>query len=169
MKGIGAILIFISTAALALMKRRKDTERIRTLQALCLALDTISGELELNACPLQQLFGICESNLPSPADRFFRELGKRMFELGNKRLSDLWQETSCMCLEAITEDERAEWLRIGMVLGRYSAAEQAAAVRKSRGVLEAALQESQRRLPEKTRMYFGLGAAASILIVVVLV
>lgn len=164
MKAAGALFIVAGCTWYGVIKAAGLCRRERTLAAFLETLRFISAELSNSASPLPELFLRLSKTARPELRPFFAGLSESMDSIGERSLSSLWQERlmSDESLE-LSQFQRLELCRPGLMLGRYDAQEQITALESCVSRLEPELREQARRAREGKRLYTGLGLIGGIM------
>ncbi|MBR5094653.1 MAG: stage III sporulation protein AB [Oscillospiraceae bacterium] len=168
MRLLGIVLLSCSclmTAALELKRRR---ERICSLRDLSDGMTLLQGELALRGTSLPRLFCDLEARSSGAARLLFESLGTEMERLGEERFTDIWSSCVYACTEPLEAGEREALLCLGEILGRMELEDQTAELLARRDGLRESLARAEERYPEDRRLCLGLGAAAALMLTIVL-
>lgn len=130
---------------------------------LCRLLELLRCELTRFCTPLPELFETAAAALDGAAGTAARSVAESLRR--GERFAAAWTAAT-----AALPGPEGDILRpLGSVLGRYGAAEQAAALENARMRMEALRDERRRARREKGRLYVGLSAGAGLLLAVCLI
>ena len=164
MKAAGAALIVAGCTLYGFIRAWGLSRQAKCLGAFLESLRFISAELSGTAPPLPELFGRLSKTARPEVRGFYRRLFESMGQIGERSLSQLWQqsleESGELCLSSF---QRAELERPGAMLGRYDFREQAAALESCLSRLEPELAAANARAKEGLRLYTGLGLVGGIM------
>lgn len=166
---LGAILAFLSCGAMGLMRINSARRHIGALEALYDAL----GEMKLGISARLEAIPVLAKRLSDSAEGdaklFFTLLSLRLDRIGERGLYELWCESAEETLTALTSGELHDFLSLGLVLGKSEADEQAEAIAHCQASIGRALNAARDKYPQQRRLALGLGSAAGMLLVIVLI
>ena len=169
MKSIGAVFILISCLQLGSGWIKNKRDRLQCLDSLIFSLGLMKAELSTNLASIPELCRILASEAKKEAADFFGELGKSFDMLGEENFASLWKKSAVKCLPLLNEDELAEFISLGSVLGRYELAEQVNALNSCMEFMSLRLKELRLRYPADAKLSLGVSTAAALMILIGLV
>lgn len=168
MRIFGAVLIAAAFLGAGLTYMHTKKRRIKALRDLIAALERIQGELSARNTPLSELWELALERAQGAAKDFFETLSDSMRRLGQVDFTSLWKEAAKIHLCVLDTDELEEFIRLGDMLGRYALAEQLNALKLCCAGLRKGLETAQSDYPGQRRLGLGLGTAAGLLLIIVL-
>lgn len=169
LKLVGA-LVLVGVSAWAGLDRSAQLRR----QAACLAglitaLEIMKSEICTRLTPMPELVGRLGETGPEPARLFFKRVEGGLGFLGDTDFPRLWSRAVAASSELqLGAEERVALTNLGLMLGRYTAAEQESAIDRCLDRLERAHGLAEARFRTEGRLYAGLGLAFGITLVLVL-
>ena len=168
MRGIGALLIVLASAALGLGFVRSRGRRLYALREICAGLELLSAELDKWTEPLPRTLERLGTVAPECAGTFFCLLAEKMTELGERRFAELWSE----CVEAsfpdLKKQERQELCSLGGILGRYELSRQLEGIDRCRTRLALDRDRAAASFGQEQRLGLGLSLTSGVLLALVL-
>ena len=165
---LGAMLLSGGASALGLLAAAQLNRRVQSLRALLSALELLERELSYRLTPMPALLGELTRRSPPPVNGFFARCLDGLSTLGERTLSDLWNEALEAVPMYLAEEERQVMRELGGILGRYDGEGQ----RESLGLARARLgQQLSAAAEERTRLgrvYSVLGLTAGTVLVILL-
>ena len=171
LKLIGSILVFGSCAALGLSARQGLRRRIAAADAMHRALSHIRSEIACRRTPLPDIVAELAEDNDAEVRMVFRLLRRRLREETDRSFGYLWR--ACLrdsrAQTGLGEEECRILCDAANYLGRYDAGEQLAGLAQTMYRLSAARAAAEQELRQKGNLYRVCGAAAGILVVLVLI
>ena len=125
----GALLIIAGTAAIGGRSALRYRNRVRSLESLVSALGIMQSEICDRLTPMPELLELLSAEAGKPASQLFRNVSRRMSELGARPFSDIWRQAVEDTPELLLSGrEEACLSELGFSLGRYDVAQQRAAL-----------------------------------------
>ena len=149
MRFVGAALIAAAFAALGVSESLRLRRRARLVSALCSGLELLRGEIVSRLAPMPEAAERLARYGPEPARGFYAAVCAGLENLGGAEFSEIWRRA--LGLLDLPDPARAAMENLGGSLGRYGAAEQAAAI--------SACEQELRREAERARELSGLSPA----------
>ncbi len=165
----GALLLLGGGLTLGLGAGRELARRAEALEVWRAALGLLMGELEFRLPPMPELLELLAQRASSPAAEVFAAAREGLRRLGEKPFSAIWEEALAQCPGALTAEDMEPLVRLGPVLGRYSAEAQRAAAEGARQSLAARAVQVREDMRQKGRAYAAVGLSAGALAVILLV
>lgn len=166
MRLVGAALIAAAFAALGVSESLRLRRRARLVSALCSGLELLRGEIVSRLAPMPEAAERLARYGPEPARGFYAAVCAGLENLGGAEFSEIWRRA--LGLLDLPDPARAAMENLGGSLGRYGAAEQAAAIsaceQELRREAESAAQEAQ----VMGGLRAGLAAGAGLILAIVL-
>lgn len=169
MKLTGALLILLGSLLAGRQYALSRRRELRSLTALCAALERMERELSARALPLPELIALLARETAAPANAFFSRLSDGLSALGERSFRELWQDAAQSALSPQSARERDAFCELGAALGRYPLPEQTAAIRRCREELSTRRDACARRLRDDLRLGWGLSASLGFLLWILLI
>lgn len=165
MKIIGALLLAAACTMYGIDRGLSLYNRQRCLAGFLEAMRFIEAELLNSARPLPELFEEL-SKLAKPEVRsFFIYLSEKMPHIGDESVSELWRSRIMSDRKlSLSQVQRQELCRPGLMLGRYVGQEQAAAIESCISRLEPELERATETARNGFKLYTGLGLTTGLML-----
>lgn len=168
LKLIGAVLLAGGGAYLGLSATARLERRVRSIRAMLGALELLERELTFRLTPMPALLERLARQAHPPVNTFFARCLSGLSDLGERTLSDLWNEA----LEAVPMELGQEDLMIlrelGGILGRYDGEGQGEALALAQARLGQCLAAAAEERTRLGRVYGALGLSVGALLVILL-
>jgi len=166
---VGAILIIGATAALGFSSVWRMGARVRVLNGLIAALETMKSEICDRMTPIPELMNQLIRESDPPLDRLFHRVAGGLTTIGIRSFYFIWKSAVEESEElTLTKEERQTLIDLGRSLGRYDAEEQRDAFRYTLRRLESHLRKAEQERREQGRVHAVLGIAAGVFVVMIL-
>ena len=170
MRALGALLL-VAACTLAGVQRTRALRFHRCcVDDALAALRYLDAELCAEATPLPEIFSMLAQRRDSVLQTPFATLAEKTAACGGEGLGALWSE--CWLRDtrvSLSKNERLALARLGAVLGRYGAQEQARALRGSIAFFEAASARAQKRSADGARISVPVGLTLGLMLAAALV
>lgn len=166
MNVFGAALTFFSCTALGIIKARSLTELDKCYSELLYAFEIIKGEIVSRRSTLDKAVQTAAHSSQGSAEGFLKAVPFN--KLGEKSLAELWRAAAEQRLGGISPRALSAVIALGGSLGKYDADSQACAIDRCCGEITAEQKQLRAFLGANRRMYTGIGAAAGLITVIVL-
>lgn len=165
MRGLGAALLMLSSLSIGLFSLQEKRRHIKCLRELAEALSWMAGELREKALPLPELIRRIAKGSDGFANSFFSALEEGLPLLGEKSLSELWNE-AVEHLTCLAEEERRELNVPGRQLGHTELSGQITALDNVCRYLNTKRENEERGLrnDQKLRLCLPMAVGAFLLI-----
>lgn len=166
---LGALFVVAAFTLFGLSKSAALCRAERTLRAFIEALDYMRCELQSAATPLPELFAGLKLRGLGELNAFFSALSEAMDDPAERSFSEVWSEAAGQGTLSLSPEQRAEITRLGLYLGRFPAQEQCAAIDGCIAHLTPEHENARRKAAEGKKLWTGLGLAAGLMLVTVLI
>ena len=165
MRLVGAALIAAAFAALGVSESLRLRRRARLVSALCSGLE-LRGEIVSRLAPMPEAAERLARYGPEPARGFYAAVCAGLENLGGAEFSEIWRRA--LGLLDLPDPARAAMENLGGSLGRYGAAEQAAAISACEQELRREAERAAQEAQVMGRLRAGLAAGAGLILAIVL-
>lgn len=166
---IGAILITVGTAAWGLLGVFRLRGRVKSLQAVSSALGIMKSEICDRLTPMPELLRNMKEEATYPASQLFKNASEKMSSIGSRPFSSLWSQAVKNTPELMLKPpEELVLTELGVRLGRYDIAEQAAAIQYAQRRLEEHIRKAEAERDSNSKVHAFLGIAAGIFAIIIL-
>lgn len=166
MRLVGAALIAAAFAALGVSESLRLRRRARLVSALCSGLELLRGEIVSRLAPMPEAAERLARYGPEPARGFYAAVCAGLENLGGAEFSEIWRRA--LGLLDLPDPTRAAMENLGGSLGRYGAAEQAAAISACEQELRREAERAAQEAQVMGRLRAGLAAGAGLILAIVL-
>ena len=166
---LGALLLVIPALFVGISKAKDEKHKVETLRELSAALGILKNEICTNKTPLGKVISMHSVKAFPNLKPFFSELESEFESLGDKRFSDIWNESVLKKLNQIPEKSKTELIALGSSLGRYDSDLQRDAIERCINVLQSECEELESNLQNNEKMYVGLYGGAGIILALMLI
>ena len=166
---LGAACVSLACTAWGLLRARALRQRARTLYAVGCELEQLGSEINELRAPLPEIVSRLKTETPAPCRAWLSALSDALETETDARFSFLWQRTLETHAPPGLGAETRE--RLGMLaasLGRYDAPEQCQALERCLRAVEREQALAEEKARTQGRLCVGLGAAAGLLLAVLL-
>ena len=171
LKLLGSILIVGASAALGLAVRQHAVVKVRVLAEWIDCINLLILEIGQRNIPLQEAFLVIAGSRNRLVGPFFYELSKQISGLPVYDFSMIWRKSLKRFWEdwGLQQEEQEILLGIAEYLGRYDSAAQTQCLETAMLRLRACRDHTADELRSNKSLYRTCGAAAGILLVLVLI
>ena len=118
----GAAMMIAGASAWGLLGVWRLRARLRTLEALCAALEEMRSEITARLTPIPEVIAGLSRGRETPVSVFFRRVEKKLPLLGAASFGELWRQAAEESPELmLRSDELTALKAVGHALGRYDA------------------------------------------------
>ncbi len=167
-KLLGAVLLIGGTAALGLSSAAALARKAETIRCLIDALERMEHELSFRLTPVPELLLELSESVEGEAGSFFTFCLNALPELGERSLSQIWEDGSRTCFTSIGQEELRILQSLGQTLGRYDAEGQRGALLRAREELSCRLRVAREERKRLGKVYSALGVAAGVFLTILL-
>lgn len=168
MSRLGALMIVFACTAAGLMKSRSLTQLDRLYTELTAVLGIIKSEISSRTAPMDEIIELISVGQAGCIEPFTGLLKQGFTNLGESSFGSIWSNAVSKGLDGISPRSELALKSLGGTLGRYEAAEQAAAIERCITVISAEQSNLQSGLCANKRMYIGIGAASGLMLAIML-
>ena len=166
---IGAVLITIGTAAWGILSVFRLRSRVKNLHALTSALGIMRSEICDRLTPMPELLRSISDEATYPASQLFSNVSGEMNTLGTKPFSAIWSHAVKNTPELLLNPpEELVLTELGVRLGRYDIAEQAAAIQYAQRRMEEHIRKAETDRDNNSKVHAFLGMAAGLFAIIML-
>ena len=166
MKLIGALALVLASAGMGLAEALRLRRRARLTADLAAGLELLRGEIVSRLAPLPEAAERLARYGPEPARGFYAAVCAGLENLGGAEFSEIWRRA--LGLLDLPDPARAAMENLGGSLGRYGAAEQAAAISACEQELRREAERAAQEAQVMGRLRAGLAAGAGLILAIVL-
>lgn len=168
LKLLGSVLLMGGASAIGFSAASHLRARVTCLRAFVGAVAYMERELSFRLTPVPVLFEALAVISHAPANSFFTHCSKKLNELGEKPMNELWREALEKSKLPLEEDEMLTLMELGDVVGRYDGDGQREALSLAQGRLEQFLERAQEEQDRLEKVYGALGLSAGAFLLLVL-
>ena len=140
MRLLGAALVILATGSMGALGVAALRRRVKVLEALVISLQLMESEICTRMATMREVLDMLSREAPVCVRGLYRRAFGGLAALGRCSFSAIWRMAVEKSRELRLRPEEAETLTsLGLSLGRYDVGEQAQAISRARGRLEAAL------------------------------
>lgn len=169
LKLLGALLLAGGAAFLGLSAAAQLERRVRNLRAVSAALEQLTRELTFRLTPMPDLLSALVRETIPPVQAFFAYCRDGLDRLGEKSLSELWNEALDAVPMDLGAEERVALRQLGGILGRYDGEGQREALTLCQARLGACITHAEEERTRLGRVYGAMGLAAGAFLTILLV
>lgn len=166
---VGAVMLVSGSGMLGLGAVCTMDRRIRDLQGVLMALETMERELSAGGGDLDHILtAAAESTVGGPS-RFFLRCRQDLRKLRHGAFSDVWQKALEEGILRLEQQDLTELGGLGRVLGCYDGESQAAALSAAARRLDLRLAQAREQRSGLGKVYGALGISAGLFLVIMLI
>lgn len=166
MKLIGALALVLASAGMGLAEALRLRRRARLTADLAAGLELLRGEIVSRLAPLPEATERLARHGLETARSFYAAVCAGLENLGGAEFGEIW--AAALELLDLSDPARAALLNLGGSLGRYGAAEQAAAISACEAELRREAQNAAEEARVMGKLRAGLAAGGGIILAIVL-
>ena len=166
MRLIAALALVAASGAFGYSLVAAEKRREKLVNAMITSLEILRGEISVRLSPLPDCFRLLSETGPEQCRGFYSSVLAAMDALGDMEFARIWD--ACLSAQELPEEAASALSELGKSLGRYSAAEQRAAIQRCIERLGVFGAERREKSQETARLRLGLPLCAGVLLAVIL-
>ena len=169
-KWLGSIMVLLASTGIGLLAGEKKKERRNQLKELLLHMKVLYGEIEYGRTALPEVLEIVASRNQGDMTCFFEKVSGEL----NKMQGDSFYTVWCRCMESelaatsLQKKDRSLLKGLGENLGFLDQKMQLTTITHYIMGLEAAIEDAEKEVNEKVKLYNMLGILGGIFITIVM-
>lgn len=167
---LGAACVALACTVWGLLRAGSLRQRARTLYAVGCVLEQLISEISELRAPLPEILSLLKTEAPVPCRPWLSALSDALDAKPDARFSTLWQQTlETDAPPGLGAETVSQLGLLALSLGRYDAPEQCQALERCLRAVEREQVLAEEKARTQGKLYAGLGAAAGLLLVVLLI
>ncbi len=168
MKLVGAFFVLFASGGIGFLFAQELVRRNKEMEELCQLLKTILGDIRYMRSTLPEAIGRAKKRHNGTYQLFLSEMEERLQQAQEGTFSQIWKVSvqNGLCTAALQDEDKQKMIRFGEAISSAEREMIILSFEQYIDELQHGIQEAQRTIKDKVKLYRSLGVLSGIFLVV---